>query len=348
MATIPLKQLADLCHRVGTSYKAGVDVKTIWERETRNGSPAMRHAMRTVADRVAAGHTVAEGMQATNGYFPEMAVAVVEAGEKGGRLERSFELLSKHYETLVRFRREMASRLAWPILELVGAVVIIGLMILAMGWATSSAGGEPLDFLGFGWSTMQYFWAWVIFVVMSFGTLAVLVYGSKEGWFGEAPMQIARKIPLLGKTIQIFALSRFAWVLAAAYEAGMNTMRGVRLAFRATQNFYYQQFEDQVADDLQSGVQLTDALRATGAFPDDFMLHVDNGELTGNIPESMNRVAEEYTDQAEKNLSILAKVLFMVIFTIVALFIGFLIITLYMQYIGTFQQFALLGLGQAR
>ena len=335
MAGISIKKLADLCHRVGTAYKAGLDVKSIWVRESTHGSPRHKIAMKKVADRISDGSTVAEGMSATEGYFPELAIAVTEAGEQGGRLERSFELLTQHYETITRFRREMQSRLAWPIMELSAAIFIIGALILIMGWVSDI----PIDWLGFGWSTNAYFWSYVSVVVFFVGSLTILIYGSKEGWFGDYPMRISRRIPVLGKTIQIFSLARFAWVLSSAYEAGMNTMRGVGLAFRSTQNNYYQQFEESVKEELQQGRQLTEVLRDTGAFPEDFIMRVENGEMTGNLPESMNRVAEEYTAEAEHNLSIIAKVLFFVIFGFIALFIGLLVIRLYGMYLSNMRDF---------
>ena len=340
MPGIPLKKMADLCHRVGTSYKAGVDIRTIWQRESQSGSPRHRLALGKMAEQISAGRTVAEGMRSTNGYFPELACSITEAGEKGGRLERSFFLLQDHYDAIVRFRRDMLGRLAWPIMELVGAVVIIALMILGMGWATSmNENAEPVDWLGFGWSTMQYFWGWITLVLFFFGTIGFLACGTLAGWFGNVPMQIARKIPVVGKTIQIFSLARFAWVLAAVYEAGMNTMHGVGLAFRATQNFFYVQHEQPVRDKLQEGMQLTDALRQTEAFPDDFLMYMENGEMTGEIPESMTRLAEQYTAEAEKNLTLISRIMFFVIFTLIAILIAIMVISLYARYIGQIQSY---------
>lgn len=327
--------MASLCQRVGTAYKAGLNVKAIWDREAKHGSPRHKIEMQKVAEQIGDGQTVAEGLRATDGYFPELAIAVTEAGEEGGRLERSFELLAEHYKTIVGFRRDMISRLTWPVMELVGAVFVIGALILIMGWVSE----QPIDWLGFGWSSTQYFWAWVTLVLCFFGGITVLIFGSKEGWFGDYPMKIAGPIPLVGKTIQIFSLARFAWVLAAAMEAGMNTMRGVGLAFRATQNHYYQQFEGTVQEDIQDGVEMTEVLRATDAFPEDFLIQLENGEMTGSIPESMTRLAEEYTAQAEHNLAIITKILFFIVFGSVAIFIGLLIVRLYSMYISNLQSY---------
>ncbi len=341
MARIPLKTLADLCHRISTSYKAGIDVLQIFRRESQTGSLRHRLAMTKVLDCVSQGQTIAEGLRAADNYFPELTSAVAESGETSGRLERSFFLLAQHYDTIVKFRRDMIGRLAWPIFELLSAVVIIAVMILGMGWASSVSGsGEPFDLIGWDWSTMQYFWGWVSFCLVTLGSITLVIYGSMVGWFGDLPMRIARRIPLIGKTIQVFSLARFAWVLSAVYEAGMNTMHGVGLAFRSTQNFYYTQFEEPVKDQLQAGVSLTEALRETGAFPEDLLMYVENGELTGEMPETMNRLADQYNAEAEKNLNLISRIMFFVVFSIIAVMIGGLVISLYSRYIGILQSYA--------
>lgn len=340
MASIPLKTLADFCHRVSTSYKAGIDVLQIMRREANHGSRRHRVAMKIVSDHVSRGQTVAEGLRATGGYFPELACAIAEAGETSGRLERSFQLLGQHYDAIVRFRRDMIGRLAWPVFELLAAVVIIAVMILAVGYFSSFTNdGEPFDLIGWGWSTARYFWTWVTFCVVSLGTVVLVIYGSMVGWFGNLPMRVARKIPLVGKTIQIMSLARFAWVIAAVYEAGMNTLRGVALAFRSTHNFYYTQHEDYATKRLQAGASLAEILRETGVFPDDLITYVENGELTGELPETMNRLAVQYNAEAEANLNMISRIMFFIVFGIVAVLIAVLIISIYARYIGTMQSF---------
>jgi type IV pilus assembly protein PilC len=340
MAKISLKRLVELCHRMGTGYRAGIDLRSIWERESQTGPPRHRIAVNHVVLRINRGEPLAEAMRAADGYFPELVCAVVEAGESGGRLERSFGLLARHYDLLLKFRREIATRLMWPVMELAGAFVIIGAMILAVGWATSlNPNAEPVDWLGFGWTTGQYFRAWVAFTLVFWGTIIALVWGSVRGWFGDLPMRIARRIPLLGRTIQIFSLARFAWVLGAVVEAGMNLIHGVRLAFRATRNYYYEQFEEPTARRLQEGSELAAALRKTEVFPTDFMTYLENGEIAGEIPESMERLAETYSDEASRNLTIISRVLFAIIFTVIALMIAGVVIALFMRYLNMLNSF---------
>ena len=339
MAKIPLSKLTSLLNRLYVSYRAGVDVRTIWKREAKTGTPRFRKAVSHVAQAVDNGRSVADGMEAADGYFPELTIAVVAAGEEGGRLDRAFQLLQEHYDSLLKFRSEMQTSLAWPLFQLGSAILIIGALILVMGWVTSMSGGQPIDWLGLGWTTMEYFHAYVSFVLSCILAIGFFVFGVKEGWFGLLPMRVARRVPLLGKTIQIFALARFSWVIAATYEAGMDTFRALKLAFRATQNYYYQEAEAEILKDLRAGHELYEALRKSERFPSDLVMHVENGELTGELPESMNRLAEQYTDEAERNLSVLSKILFLLLFFAVAAIMIALIVTLYMRYLNTLNSF---------
>ena len=49
--------------------------------EERHASGALKDALAAIRQQVASGATVAEGMQASSGYFPPMFVAMVAVGE---------------------------------------------------------------------------------------------------------------------------------------------------------------------------------------------------------------------------------------------------------------------------
>jgi type II secretory pathway component PulF len=129
-------------------------------------------------------------------------VAIVEAGERGGRLEQSFQRLSHHYEELVKFRNRFLLSVAWPLFELVMSIVIIGLLIL--GWVTDMNNMEPFHWFGVtSWRPWQDFLMYVFLVLLFFGGLATLADSERSAVGSENwPMEIALRIPLIGKTIE--------------------------------------------------------------------------------------------------------------------------------------------------
>src|SRR5438309_7082626 len=126
---ISSRSLIQLCHRVGTAVRSGVDARKVWELEERHAIGPLKNALGTVRSQVASGGTVAEGMQAT-GYFPPMFVQMVAVGEQTGKLDEVLLRLAEHYEHMARLRRNFWIGVAWPLFSLVFGVVIIGLVFI--------------------------------------------------------------------------------------------------------------------------------------------------------------------------------------------------------------------------
>ncbi len=329
MAQISKAQMAKLFGRLATSYGAGLDILNIFRREAERGSPQYRTKMQAVARDIQDGKSLAQSLQGSD-YFPELALAVVEAGEKGGRMEEAFARLSKHFEGLVKFRNNFLASLAWPAFELCAAVVIVGLLIAVLGWIASFTNTERIINLGMG-STAGDLALYCFLVIIFFGTIALVIMGTLKGWFGKLPMKLARRIPLIGKTIEAMSLSRFAWTMSVAENAGMGALDTVRLATRSTQNFYYSDHEQEMMDDVQDGKAFYPTLKSTGVFPEDFLIYVENGELSGQLAETMDRASSELQQRAETNLKTIGTIGFVLMMCFVGIIMVVVIIVLFIK-----------------
>jgi type II secretory pathway component PulF len=169
MAKISLAQMARLFRRLATGYAAGVDLKTLYARETESGTPAYRSRSREIWRQIGEGNSLADAMSSADSFFPELAVATVRAGEKGGRLEESFDRLASHYESLVKFRNSFLVSIAWPVFELTLALLVIGVLILVLGML---AGEDAANWFGMGSP-----WANFLFYVACIGRC--------RGWHGR-------------------------------------------------------------------------------------------------------------------------------------------------------------------
>lgn len=329
--------MAKLFSRLRTSYGAGLDILSIVQRETKQGSPIYKNKMSQVAKEIQRGRSLAQAMKSVD-YFPELTLAVIEAGETGGRLEEAFQKLAEHFEGLVKFRNNFLVSLAWPAFELIGSVVIVGLLILALGWVAASNNSEPMITFGTGSATGAFI-VYCIGVLIVFGSLAIAVLGTIKGWFGLYPMRIARRIPLIGNTIEAMSLSRFAWTMSVAENAGMGAVRIIGLATRSTQNFFYTSHEEQMKSDVQGGLAFFPSMKSTGAFPDEFLTYVENGELAGELAESMDRASSHLQTKAETNMKLIGTVGFVLMMIVVGAILVVTIITLFIKlYLGPMQE----------
>ena len=307
MAKISQNQLAKLFQRLATSYRAGIDLRTSVKRESQSGSLAHQQKMKRVANALDGGGSLAKAMSETQGYFPELAVSVVKAGEAGGRLDESFSRLGKHYKDLVAFRNNFLRAIAWPAFELLFAVGIVGLLMAICDWIFSSLEKQPINWFWMG-STVGNVIAYYVLAALFFTAVGLTITGILRGWFGATPLQLAMKIPLIGSTIKCLALSRFSWTMSVAENAGMSALDIAELSLNSTENIFYTQFGPAVKSSLQAGNQFYPTFLSTNAFPDELLMQIENGETAGQLSESMAMASEEYQLKAEANLKTIGKI----------------------------------------
>lgn len=333
MAKIKQSQMAKLFGRLATSYSAGIDIRAAFKRETENGSSTYREKAKQVSDSLSAGLPLAESMEKTEGYFPDLTLSVVKAGERGGRLEESFKRLSKHYENLVTFRNKFLGAIAWPAFELLFAIFMVGGLMIICDWVFTTLEREPFNWFLMG-STTGNVIAYFVLVFLGLGGFAALVYGVGQGWFGSTPIRIAMRIPLIGKTIECLALSRFAWTMSVAENAGMNAVETAELSLNATELYSYKELIPSVCRKLQNGASIYSTFKETERFPNDILIYIDNGETAGELAESMNRASGELQQRAELNLKAIGTIGFALMILLVAGLVLLIVVFAMSQYLG--------------
>lgn len=305
---ISTRALINLCHRVGTAVRSGIEARRVWEMEERHASGRLKTALRTIRDNVASGGTVAEAMHQSGGYFPPMFVQMVAIGEHTGKLDEVLLRLAEHYEHQTSMQKIFWFGIAWPMLQLFAAVLVIGLVIWITGMIADTRGGEAVDILGWGLTGTSGAIIWFLGCgFVAFAIVAVAIALSR-GLFGPGPVLAAMRIPVLGKCLESFALSRLTWALALSLDSGMDAGRAVELSIKATQNPYYETSLPRVTGGIRANQQFHESFAAAGVFPGDFIQQLEAAELAGATTESLLRLAKGYEDRARTSVKILTGV----------------------------------------
>jgi type IV pilus assembly protein PilC len=302
---ISSRSLIQLCHRVGVAVRSGVDARKIWETEERHASGGLKDAAGRIREKVAAGGTVAEGMQASDGFFPPMFVQMVAIGEQTGKLDEVLKRLGEHYEHLASMQRTFWIGIAWPLFELVFAVLVIGALIFITGIIGAASGGAAPDVLGWGLVGTGGAITWFFFCGFLAGGIALFCHALIRGWLGPQPVLIAMRIPVLGKCLESLALSRLTWSLAIALDSGMDARRAVILSIRSAQNPYYESSLATVSNSIRANRQFHESFADGGVFPSDFLQQVEVAEMAGATTEALLRLAKEYDERAKTSMRVL-------------------------------------------
>jgi len=332
---ISTRRLAELCRRLATSIEAGIDARTVWARETdRASGRAARDRIGRISEAVQQGDTLAEGFTRTGDYFPDVVRALVGVGEQTGHLPEVFRQLADHYELRLKLRREFLSAITWPLVQLILALAVIGLLILALG-IIGDIRGETIDILGFGLVGPKGLAIYLGFLAGVAAVLWLLWHCIRRGMVWTRPVQrLVMRLPKIGRVLETLALARFAWSLSLTLKAGMEVRRAMKLSLRSTRNARYTDRIEAVDGELSLGHSIHDALRAGAVFPIDFLDAVAVGEESGNLVESMAHLSRAYHEQARAALGVLNTLLGVVVWLIVAAFIITMIFRLFSFYLG--------------
>ena len=337
MSRISDKLLAGLCNRWSISEASGIDVRRSWQRETQGAPRRQRAAYERIRDGVAQGETVSDAVAATGKFFPPLFVALVAVGDETGKLPDVLRRLAAHYENRVKLKREFVAAITGPVLQLTAAVVIVGLLIWLLGVIGSVTGNKPVDVLGFGLIGNHgvAIYATIVLGVLACGYGVYRVLRSDLAWTSGLQTSglqwILMRVPLLGKTLETMAISRLAWSLGLALEAGMEIKQAVRLAFDAEKNAVFSRHADFVVAQIAAGDDLTMALATTGMFSTEFMTTIEVGELSGNLPETLLRLSDQYQEKAKAALSALTRVAGFIVWGLVTALIVTMIFRIYSQ-----------------
>lgn len=301
------KQLAELCHRLAVETDSGIDIRRTWQRETEMATGRTKSLFANVRDAVNRGDSLSTALGSTGSLLPPLFHEMARIGEQTGTLGRVMRRLESHYRRQVQAQRLFLGAIAWPMIELAFAIVIIGMLIFVLGIVAQRNNGQPIDILGFGLTGTRGLIIYINILIVIGLCITGLVIAIKRGKLWTRPLQSAAfRLPVIGKALENIALARLAWALHLMLNVELDLRRLVPLALRTTGTDYYIQHTNKIVTDVAAGDPLHVAFARTGAFPLDFLDALNVAEESGKLVESMDRLSNRYEEEAELAIRTLA------------------------------------------
>lgn len=328
------KPLAEWLRRMSIALGAGVDLRKTLASETRRVPATFKPHIESISADVNRGVSLSEAISATGDFFPLIVRQLMAVGEETGQLPGVLKQLAEHYEEQQSMRRVFLSGIAWPMIQLGAALLIIGVLIAVSGWVQGRT-GQPFDPLGWGLSGTSGLIIYILFVTAAIAGVVYVYRSAVAGRLWTAGLQrAALRMPGVGSPLRTIIVARFAWTLHLAMNSTMSVKQALTLALSATRNVEFTRHLDSILAAIDEGREIHDALRDTDVFPIEFIQAVQVGEESGSLVETMAIVSRQYYEQARLSLVVLARIAAFLIWCAVAGFIVMLIFRLYGFYLG--------------
>jgi type IV pilus assembly protein PilC len=328
VSRLSAKRLADFSHRLAVAGEAGVDIRRTWQREADAARGPLQEDCRLVAEEVKSGGSLSDAIDRTGNTFPTLWRDMLGIGEQTGQLPEVLHRLSRHYQLQHQLKQTFIGLIAWPAIQLGLAIVIIGLLI----WVLGFIGNGQIDPLGFGLIGTRGLVIYVLIVGSCVAGATALYAAATRGALWLPPVQIAvTSLFGIGDAIQKICLARIAWALHLTLNVEMDLRQLIPLVLRASGNAYYTQHTQTMVADIASGRSMYETFLRAHAFPPQFLDALQVAEESGQINESMARLAKVYEQEAESAMKTLANIAGTIVWLAVASVLVFFIFRLFTQ-----------------
>lgn len=319
-------QRAEFYHQLAQLNSAGIGIMQALEQLKRNPpAGSYRDPIQRLIQHVVQGCTFAEALRHVDGWLPEFDIALIDAGERSGRLDACFRLLADYYTDQARLTKQLISQLLYPV-GLVHFAALVFLVIIP--FAKSQFNASLILLCGKA----------ALALAPLYLITGAVIYATQsrhgEGWRALVE-SLMRLMPLVGKARHFLALARFSAALEALISAGVNMIQAWDLAAQASSSPAIIRAVAAMKPAVLAGETPGEAIRKQSVFPDLFANLYASGEVSGKLDETLKRLYVNYQEDGTRKLEAFAQWLPRLIYGIVAAMIAYYIIQFWMNY---FQQ----------
>ena len=289
-----LNQRAELYHQLGIMITAGLTIhKALEHLQTNPPSLSLRAPITQLLEQLDQGHTVSDSVQRLGRWSPSFDLALIDAGERSGRLDACFKLLAVYYRERAQMMRQMMSDMAYPAFLLHFAIFLFPVINLV------STG----NFTRFVLMTVG-----VAFAAVRVGLSHYLrLPGATRRRVAQQARSVLARVPILGTARQDLALARLATALESLLNAGVPIVTAWELAATASGSPALARTVQGWKEPLQNGSTFSELISASGRFPVLFANLYHTGEVSGTTDQTLIRLHDLYQTEGLSRMKALAQ-----------------------------------------
>jgi type IV pilus assembly protein PilC len=318
-----------------TLIKAGLPILNSLELLIKRQKDAyLRSLLENVRDRVKSGELLSAAF-AAQGAFPKIYPTTLLAGEKSGNMEEVLSRYISFQRLALTFKKKLAVSLVYPAL-LVTVVIIMLVFLITYVVPEFAKLFENLNaklpaitvfMLAVGTHAQRY----APVLAIAFVLLVLFLWRWKNTERGaERIDRVILWLPLLGQIWLKYQVANFARMLSTLLSGGLPLVQALETAGDSMSSRRILNGVSEAASRVREGRTLAGSLEEQKMFPDLSVEMIEVGESTGALPAMLNSVAEFYEEDVQTALGAAMALIEPVILIVMAVFVGGVLISLYM------------------
>jgi len=263
---------------------------------------------------VNAGSPFARALASSPREFDEVYCGVVAAGEQSGQLGTVLDKLATDLEEQQALKSKLIGATLYPAIVSVFAVLIVVALLVfvvpqvAQVFSSSKRALPMLTQFMLGLSAFMQNWGWLLLLGLVGGGVGLAVARRDEGFrqrFDAAWLEL----PVIGRLSRGYNAARFAGTLAMLAGSGVPILKALQAAAETLSNRAMRADALDALVQVREGAPLASALAAKKRFPGLLSMFARLGEQTGQLPQMLQRAAQQLSTEVQRKALAIATVL---------------------------------------
>lgn len=343
--------LATFCRQFSAYLDAGVDlIRSITSLEKQFARTALGPVLNRLALAIRRGDTLADAMAREPQAFDKFFLSMIRVAEARGGVPETLRRMSTHYEARQRLMRQARSAMIYPAAVILVATIVGGLLTIYIlpklinmlaEMLGGNAGDIPLPTLVLiRFSNFIQSMGWWLLPLAMGGTLFGLVQMYRNPRGKAILDRISLYIPVLGLLRRKIDTTRFARTLSALLSAGVDYDSSLKLTSDVLDLSSMRKAVRDAGSAVVEGTELSHALELSHAFTPDVIAIVETGEETGKLPETLEKLGDDYEEQVAYMVKNLGSLIQPILMLVVGGIVFFIVLAFIMAYISVIAKLA--------
>jgi len=331
---IKKKDIVNFTRQLATMLSSGLTLlRSLEILKNQVGNKALVEIIGSVIKDIQEGANFSRAIAKYPQVFSSVYVALVEASEESGFLDKAFLRLADTLEKEQKLKNIVKSAVTYPIIVVVVMFVVIVIMMLFVIPQISSLYESlnvslPLPTLIVIKLSNLFVSFWLIPLILF--TFLGFTYNR---WYttieGKLTMDsLFLKIPVFGNLIKGTILAEFSRTLGILLGSGALVVEALEKVSNITGNIHYKNAIEDITKRVEKGVSIGDAMSLYYLFPPNLVELVKIGEQTGKLDETLIKGSEYFENEVDQTMKTLSTALEPIILIFLGIGVAFLVISI--------------------
>ncbi len=276
--------------------------------------PYVKNLVATIRSEVMGGTSLSNALAQHKADFNDIYRALVAAGEQIGQLAGVLVRLADHGERRAALIQKLRLAFTYPVIVTAVALAIVIFLLtyvvpqIVAVFINSKQQLPLLTIVMLAISNFIRHWGWLLLFVLLSTTL-IWRYLLKNRLFKIRWHTWLLTAPFYGAFERSVNTARFASTLSITTNSGVPILRALQISQDTLSNLAMREFVAQATSRVREGATLAHALASYKQFPPLLIHMIRAGEVTGELPAMLKRVASTQEQELERRAMTIASLL---------------------------------------